>query len=214
MASIFMSEKSKYYTRKDAVKIIRRLEKSGKKHTLHNFAKLYDGDFEEAFREAVGKVGIETYAYDLERHITRGAEWAGDYTNNLQRDIWDFKVYSLVLYMKDRELKIPLSLLDNELVDELNMASNDFGDDILYIKYNPLRICINPSKKVDLGKFGLSEEEHELIEVARKERAAYIENSEKIDEEKIKSEREEIDYGEVPHWMKVVHDKFQKECEG
>ncbi len=212
MFGLFMPEMKTSYTRKEAIRAIKKFEKSGKKHTLHDFAKLYDDDFEEVFREAVGEIGIETYAFDLERHITRGTEWAGNFTNDLQRDIWDFKVYSLVLYMKDRDLMLPVSLLDNELVDELNVAAKDFGYKTLYKKHNPLRVCINPSKKVKLSKLDLSEEEIELIEVAKKECAAYIEKSEKIDKEKYEAERAEVDYGELPHWMKVVHEKYLEEC--
>ena len=212
MFSLIMPEIKTHYTRKEAIRAIKRLEKSGKKHTLHEFAKLYDDDFEEVFREAVGEVGIETYAFDLERHVTCGTEWAGNFTNGLQRDVWDFKVYSLVLYMKDRDLMLPISLLDNELVDELNAASKDFGYKTLYKMHNPLRVCINPSKKVNINKLDLSEEEMELVENAKKECALYTEKSKKINEEKIEAERAEIDYGELPHWMKVVHEKYLEDC--
>ncbi len=213
MFELFMPEIKTSYTRKEAIRAIKRLEKSGKKHTLHDFAKLYDDDFEEVFREAVGEIGIETYAFDLERHITHGTDWAGNFTNGLQQDVWDFKVYSLVLYMKDRDLMIPVSLLDNELVDELNSAARDFGYKALYRKHNPLRLCINPAKKVKLSKLDLTDDEIEMIEAARKECASYIEKSEKINEEKYEAERAEVDYGEIPHWMKVVHEKFLEEAE-
>ncbi len=213
MFELFMPEIKTSYTRKEAIRAIKRLEKSGKKHTLHDFAKLYDDDFEDVFREAVGEIGIETYAFDLERHITKGTEWAGNFTNGLQRDIWDFKVYSLVLYMKDRNLMLPVSLLDNELVDELNKAAKDFGYKALYRTHNPLRVCVNPAKKVNICKLDLSEEEVEMIEKARKECDAYIKKSEKINEEKYEAEREEIDYGELPHWMKVVHEQYMQECD-
>lgn len=211
MISLFMPEMKTSYTRKEAVKAIKRLEQARKKRSLHNFAKLYDDDFEEAFREAVGEIGIETYAFDLERHITRGTEWAGNYTNNLQRDVWDFKIYSLVLYMKDRNLMLPVSLLDNELVDELNVASKDFRYKTLYKQHNPLRVCLNPSKKVNISKLDLSEEEVELVEIAKKECAAYIEKSEKINKEKYEAEQAAVDYGELPHWMRVVHEKYLEE---
>ncbi len=108
---------------------------------------------------------------------------------------------------------LPISLLDNELVDELNIASKDFGYKTLYKKHNPLRVCINPSKKVNISKLDLSDEELELMETARKECAAYIEKSKQIDEEKLEAERAAIDYGELPHWMRVVHEKYLEECE-
>lgn len=209
MFDLLIMGTKKKYSKKEAIRAVKRFEKSGKRHTLHDFAKAYNGDFEDVFREAVGEMGIECYAYTLERIITHGKNWAGNTTNELQRDRWDFEVYSLALYMIDRDHFLPLLLLDNELIASLNMAANDLGYDAIYTKNNPLRVCINQSKQMSLNKFKFTDEETALVQKAKEECKEYLGRSEKIEQSKAECEREKMEGDmQVPHWMQVVHKKW------
>jgi hypothetical protein len=202
-----------HYTKSEAVRAIKRLSSTGKKRTLHGFAESYIGDFEGAFREAVGEMGILAHAGRIETHTVHGRDYMGKYTNDYQRNEWDFLVYSLVLYMMDRKLTIPVLLLDNVLVDQINEAARDFGYSDIYKTYNPLRFCINPSVVKDYNKLNLSDEEKELVKKAMQDREEYIKADERISAEELEKERAEAPESELPHWMQVVHEANMAEDE-